>query len=71
MFELDAFVIRGHEKVIGHYLRLRNSARSEMERQRLQSRIDQEREAMQRYLKEQSRYSQRDAAADRRAAQAA
>ena len=45
MFELDAFVIRGHEKVIDHYLRLR-SAGSEMERQRLQSRMDTESEAL-------------------------
>ena len=33
MFEVDAFVIRGHEKVIGKP-HLRYSARSEMERQR-------------------------------------
>jgi len=50
MFELDAFVISGHEKVIDHYLRLRNSVRSEMERQRLQSRMDQKSEALQQYL---------------------
>ena len=25
MFNLDAFVIRGHEKVIGHYRRMRDS----------------------------------------------
>ena len=58
MFELDAFVVSGHEKVIDHCLRLRNSARSEMERQRLQSRMDQESEALQQYLKEQSRGEQ-------------
>ena len=58
MFELDAFVITGHEKVIDHYLRLRNSVRSEMERQRLQSRMDKESEALQQYLKEQSRGEQ-------------
>jgi hypothetical protein len=59
MFELDAFVIRGHEKVIDHYLRLHNSARSEMERQRLQRRVDQESEALQLYLKARSSGSRR------------
>ena len=40
MFDIDAFVIRGHEKVIDHYRRLRDSSTSETERQEFQRRID-------------------------------
>jgi hypothetical protein len=40
MFEVDAFVIRGHEKVLNHYRRLRDSSTSESERQELQRRMD-------------------------------
>lgn len=54
MFELDAFVIHGHEKVIDHYRRLRDSATSDVERERFQRRIDQEREALNRYLAQRS-----------------
>ncbi|OCK56542.1 hypothetical protein [Bradyrhizobium sp. LMTR 3] len=46
MFELNAFVIRGHETVIDHYRWLRHCAISEMERQRLQNRMDEESEAL-------------------------
>ncbi|MEZ0081498.1 hypothetical protein ABIF72_003972 [Bradyrhizobium japonicum] len=51
MFNLDAFVIRGHEKVIGHYRRMRDSASSELERRSLQRRIEEESAALERYLK--------------------
>ena len=59
MFELDAFVIRGHEKVIDHYRWLRDTSTSNVERAHFQRRIDQEREALNRYLAQGSRGPQR------------
>jgi hypothetical protein len=56
MFELDAFIIRGHEKVIRH---LRDSASSETERHQLQKRIDQESGALDRYLRRRLGRAQR------------
>jgi hypothetical protein len=58
MFELDAFVIRGHEKSSTNYRRLRDSTTSDMERDRFQRRMDQEREALNRYLAQRSRGAQ-------------
>jgi hypothetical protein len=58
MFELDAFAIRGHEKVIDHYRWLRDSTTSDMERERFQRRMDQEREALNRYLAQRPRGAQ-------------
>jgi hypothetical protein len=55
MFELATFVIRGHGKVIDHYRWLRDSARSEVERQRFQSRLDEESDSLRLFLVEQSR----------------
>jgi hypothetical protein len=52
MFEVDAFVIRGHEKVIDHYRRLRDSSTSELEWRDLQRRMDKAGEALQAYLEE-------------------
>jgi hypothetical protein len=43
MFELDAFTIQGHQKVIDHYCRLRDSSTSDVERGRFQRRMEQER----------------------------
>lgn len=51
MFNLDAFVIRGHEKLVGHYLRMRDSASSELERRSLQRRREEERAVLEHYLK--------------------
>jgi hypothetical protein len=59
MFELDAFVIRGHEKVIDHYLWLRDSSKSDVERERFQRRMDQEHQTLNEYLEEKSRGAQR------------
>ena len=59
MFELDNFVIRGHEKVIDHYRRLRDSSTSDMDRAHFQRRMDQEREALNRYLAQGLRGPQR------------
>jgi hypothetical protein len=55
MFELDAFVIRGQEKVIDHYRWLRDSSTSDVDRARFQRRMDEEREALDRYLAQRSR----------------
>ena len=49
MFEVDAFVIRGHEKVLDHYRRLRDSSTSEPERQGFQRRMGDVSETLQRY----------------------
>jgi hypothetical protein len=59
MFELDAFAIRGHEKVIDHYRWLRDSTTSDMERERFQRRMDQERATLNAYLEQRSRGAQR------------
>jgi len=55
MFEVDAFVIGGHEKVIDHYRRLRDSARSESEWQKFQQRIDDVEQNLQLYLEDRMR----------------
>lgn len=52
MFEVDAFMIRGHEKVIDHYRRLRDSSPSELERHEFQRRMDRVSETLQLYLEE-------------------
>ena len=54
MFDLDAFVIRGHEKIIDHYRRLRDTAKSGIEYQSLQRRINEESEALTRYLRQRA-----------------
>jgi hypothetical protein len=46
MFDVDAFVIQGHQKVIDYYCWLRDSTISDVERERFQRRIDQERDAL-------------------------
>ena len=59
MFDLDAFVVGGHEKVIRHLHLLRDSAKSETERHQLQKRIDQESGAFDRYLRRRLGRAQR------------
>jgi hypothetical protein len=59
MFELDVFVIQGHEKVIGHYRWLRDSSESDVERERFQRRMDHERETLNEYLEQWPRGAQR------------
>lgn len=55
MSELDAFLVRGHEKVIEHYRRLRDSSSSDEERRALQTRIDRELSALSRYAPAEQR----------------
>ena len=49
MFELDTFTIRGHQKIIDHYRRLRDTAVSQAERERFERRMMEEYEALKRY----------------------
>jgi hypothetical protein len=58
MFDADAFIIRGHQKVIDHYRWLRDSSRSDGERERFQRRMEEESEALNRYLAMRSRGAQ-------------
>jgi hypothetical protein len=48
MFQLDTFIIQGHQKVIDHYRWLRDTAGSEAERERFQRRMVEEYEALKR-----------------------
>jgi hypothetical protein len=56
MFDVDAFVIQGHND---YYCWLRDSTISDVERERFQRRIDQERDALDQYLEERLRGAQR------------
>jgi hypothetical protein len=51
MSELEAFIARGHRKIIDHYRQLRDTAKSDAERERFQRRMDEE-EALLRSLAE-------------------
>jgi len=42
MFELDDFVIQNHRKIIDHYRWLRDTAKTEIERDRFEQRIAEE-----------------------------
>jgi len=42
MSELEAFIARGHQKIIEHYRQLRDTARSDVERERFQRCMDEE-----------------------------
>ena len=59
MFDVDTFVIQGHQKVIDYYCWLRDSTISDVERECFQRRIDQERAALDQYLEERLRGAQR------------
>lgn len=54
MFDLDRFIIDGHQKIIGHYERLRETASSKEEQQSLQKRIDHEQDLLAQYLAQRS-----------------
>ena len=59
MLDLDYFIEQGHRKVIEHYRRLRDTATSEVERERFQKRMVEEYEALRRDSEQQSRDEQR------------
>lgn len=48
MLQLEAFIEQGHRKVIDHYRWLRDTATSEVERERFQRRMIEEYEALKR-----------------------
>ena len=58
MFDVDGFVVRGHQKVIDYYRWLRDATVSDVERERFQRRIDEESEALRRYLAQRSSLAQ-------------
>jgi hypothetical protein len=49
MSELEAFIVRGHQKIIEHYRRLRDSAQSDTERERFQRRMEDEESLLRRF----------------------
>jgi hypothetical protein len=49
MFHLETFVLRGHQKMIDHYRWLRDTARSEEERERFRRRMMKEYGALRSY----------------------
>jgi hypothetical protein len=55
VFQLDDFIAQGHHKIIGHYRWLRDSAKTEAERERFQQRMLEEYEVLKRYTEQQSR----------------
>lgn len=59
MFQLDAFIERGHRKVIDHYRWLRDTATSEAERESFQRRMVEEYEALRRDIEQGPRDMQR------------
>ena len=54
MSDIDAFVVRGHEKVIAYYRWLRDTAQDASERARFQARMEAEVDALRRHLARQS-----------------
>jgi hypothetical protein len=53
MFDLQKFIIESHEKIIGHYRQLLQSATSDTERERFRRCIEEEERALSRTLAEQ------------------
>ena len=53
MSELEAFIVRGHKKIIDHYRQLRDTARSEAERERFQRSMDREEELLKRFTEDE------------------
>lgn len=54
MTQLDTFIVHGHEKIIAHYRWLRDTAKSEAERERFQQCMAQEEQALQRVIGQRS-----------------
>jgi hypothetical protein len=55
VFQLDDFIAQGHQKIIDHYRWLRDSAKTEAERERFQQRMLEEYEVLKRYTEQRSR----------------
>jgi hypothetical protein len=54
MTGLDAFIVRGHQKIIDHYRWLRDTAPSQAERERFQRCMDEEEETLRRFVERSS-----------------
>jgi hypothetical protein len=59
MLDVDDFIEQGHRKVIEHYRRLRDTATSEVERERLQRRMVEEYQALKHHVEQRLRHVQR------------
>jgi hypothetical protein len=59
MSRLDNFIVEGHRKIIDHYRRLHDTARSEAERERFEQRIAEEDEALRLCISRQSHHGRR------------
>lgn len=53
MLHLDTFIVQGHRKIIEHYRWLRDTAKSDVERERFQQRMREEHDALKRYKEQQ------------------
>jgi hypothetical protein len=54
MTELDRFIVRGHQKIIEHYRRLRDRAPSDLERERFHRCMQQEERALREFFEQRS-----------------
>jgi hypothetical protein len=59
MSKLDALILRGHQKIIDHYRRLRDSALSDWERERFQRCMDDEERTLREFIERRSSFNQR------------
>jgi hypothetical protein len=57
--QLDVFIRSSHQKIIDHYRRLRDSAKSEIERERFQRRMDEACEDFERYDEQRAHNARR------------
>jgi HEPN domain-containing protein len=55
MFDLRQFVIEGHERIIAHYQRLLETAKSDFERNRFRRCIEEEQQAVSRLVQHEPR----------------
>jgi hypothetical protein len=53
VFQLDRFIVRGHQKVIEHFRWLSDTAKTEAERERFAKRLADECEALRRFAERQ------------------
>jgi hypothetical protein len=61
MSKLDAFIMRGHQKIIDHYRQLRDTAPSDTERKRFQRCMDQEEQTLRDFVERRSHLVQLEA----------
>jgi hypothetical protein len=59
MSDLEAFIVRGHRKIIDHYRQLRDTAKSDTERERFQRCMDEEEALLRRFTELRASPAQR------------